>query len=315
MLLSLREESPHCAAEAGKGRRTLEIFFKYISAAARPSARVQAVHRVAAQPLCLHSGQASVSGPLFDQREGGGAQPSRCPGPPSGPGLRVEDSREGFPLVDWLTLACLLSLSPADSPPSASLCLCLSGWQMTAGVHSGVCGGGGGGPPAPGEAPFAAPPRLPLHHQLYFTKPLHGCQEERLWQTRRGLPHKTSKASAAVRTQAGGRGGWSGGLVNLCGSLFQSGCGPAAAAAATANTQLLRYSFIFHACAVCDLKCAIHSAADASQRLSDRISLHSSQLSSLMVGKQLQKLCDQRTSRHRGRVTNAELEELSVSGQ
>lgn len=70
-----------------------------------------------------------------------GAQPSRCPGPPSGPGLRVEDSREGFPLVDWLTLACLLSLSPADSPPSASLCLCLSGWQMTAGVHSGVCGG------------------------------------------------------------------------------------------------------------------------------------------------------------------------------
>lgn len=145
-----------------------------------------------------------------------GAQPSRCPGPPSGPGLRVEDSREGFPLVDWLTLACLLSLSPADSPPSASLCLCLSGWQMTAGVHS---GGVRGGPPAPGEAPFAAPPRLPLHHQLYFTKPLHGCQEERLWQTRRGLPHKTSKASAAAKTQAGGRGGWWGGL-----SIFAALC-------------------------------------------------------------------------------------------
>lgn len=29
----------------------------------------------------------------------------------SGPGLRVEDSREGFPLADRLTLACLLSLS------------------------------------------------------------------------------------------------------------------------------------------------------------------------------------------------------------
>lgn len=97
-----------------------------------------------------------------------------------------------------------------------------------------------------------------------------------------------------------------GGLVNLCDPLSFG-----VAVVPPPHTQLPRYSFIFHACAVCDLKCAIHSAADASQRLSARISLHSSQLSSLMVGEQLKTLCDQRAARHRSKMTNTGLEELS----
>lgn len=92
--------------------------------------------------LQLHSALTGVSGPLFDRGAWGRTHTLFQL---SVPGLRVEDSREGFPLVDWLTLACLLSLSPADSPPSTTLRLCLSGWQMTAGVHLGRFGGSVGG--------------------------------------------------------------------------------------------------------------------------------------------------------------------------
>lgn len=76
---------------------------------------------------------------------------------------------------------------------------------MTAGVHSGVVWRVGGWGVEGLQPPLVKLHLLPLRHQLYFNKPLHGCQEERVWQTRRGLPHKTSKASDAAKTLAGER--------------------------------------------------------------------------------------------------------------
>lgn len=173
--------------------------------------------------------------------------------------------------MDWVTLACL-SLSPADSPLSISLSVCLSGWQMTAGATGGLL--------APGEAPFAAlrgespPPAVFQDRRTAVTAKTPA--------TRRGLSHKTSKASAAMKTQVRG-------ALSIFTALLLSDCSPPPLHAAS-------MLFIhFSCCTVGDPKCAIYSAADVSKRLSYHIMPHITELSvkSFMIWKYVKSLCDE----------------------
>lgn len=142
--------------------------------------------------------------------------------------------------MDWVTLACL-SLSLADSPLSISLSVCLSGWEMTAGATEGSL--------APGEAPFAAlrgesPPPAVFQDR-------HTAVTAETPATRRGLSHKTSKASAAMKTQVRG-------ALSIFTAPLLSDCSPPPLH--TASTLFIHFS----CCTVGDPKCAIYSAADMS---------------------------------------------------
>lgn len=152
------------------------------------------------------------------------------------------------PLVGWVCHFALLSLS---------LSVCLSGWQMT--VGRGGHRGTAGLPvklhllPLRGESP---PPAVFQDRRTAVTPKTPA--------TRRGLSHKTSKASAAMKTQARR-------ALSIFTALLLSDC----CAAATASTLFIHFS----CCAVADPKCAIYSAADMSKRLSYCIMLHITELS------------------------------------
>lgn len=145
--------------------------------------------------------------------------------------------------MNRVTLACL-SLSPADFPLCISLSVCLSRWQMTAGATV--------GPPAPSEAPFAvlrgeSPPPAIFQDR-------HAAVTSKTLAKRRGLSHKTSKASAAMKTQVRG-------ALSVSTSLLLSDCSPPPLH--TASTLFIHFS----CCAVGDPKCTIYSAADVTKCL------------------------------------------------
>lgn len=93
-------------------------------------------------------------------------------------------------------------LALADSALSISLSVCLSGWQMTAGAT--------GEPPASRWSSICCPPwRIPPPPPPAVFQHCRTAVTAKTPATRRGLSHKTSKASAAMKTQARG------GLVSL----------------------------------------------------------------------------------------------------
>jgi len=176
------------------------------------------------------------------------------------------DSDEASPLVVWVILVCL-SLSLADSP----LSVWLSGCQMTAGATR--------GPPVPTEAPFAvlcgdSPPTAVFqdhHTAVTANSPA----------TRRGLSHKTSKASLQWKQVRGAL------SISRAPLLSDSSLQPLH----TACTLFIHFS----CCAVGDPNCAIHSADDMSKCLSYRIMLHITELSvkSFTIRKYVKRLCDE----------------------
>lgn len=100
--------------------------------------------------------------------------------------------------------------------------------------------------------------------------------------TRRGLSHKTSKASAAMKTQARG-------ALSIFTALLLSDCSPPPLH--TASTLFIHFSCR----TVGDPKCAIYSAADMSKCLTYRIMPHITELSmkSFMIWKYVKSLCDE----------------------
>lgn len=121
------------------------------------------------------------------------------------------------------------------------------------------------------------PPPIPLSETSCISKTAALLSWKKTLATRRGLPHKTSKASAAMKTQARG-------ALSIFTAPLLSDCGPPPLLAA--STLFIHFSCL----AVGDLKCAIYSAAKC---LSYHVMPRISEPSSFMAWKYLKNLRDE----------------------